>query len=86
MAIWLLRPRPTLPPHDDPWDPGYGKCFGFVVRAASEAAARRHADKHAGGENRGGDWHPWLDASYSTCTEVRAGGRAGVVLRDYLPD
>lgn len=82
MRLWILRPVEGLPENDDPWEPWYDKAVGFVVRAETEAAARRLANAQAGDENS----HAavWLDRAVSTCVELTPEGDEGVVLRDYM--
>lgn len=90
MKLWLLTPRADLG-DNDPWEPWYDKVFGFLVRAETEAHARRIANEHGGDETgpietdiyrTGGD--PWLSPTLSDCLElVSAQGDAGVVLRDF---
>ena len=81
MQLWLLRPIENLPPGEDPWIPWYDKCFGFVVRAASEAEARQIADAEGFDENRG-KHKAWLDAKYSTCVALTDTGDPGVIIID----
>jgi hypothetical protein len=86
MKLYILRPKDNLPKDDNPWIPWFDKCFGFVIRAASEADARRIADANAGDENRFSNakiGNPWLDANYSTCEELDNNGGEGVILRDF---
>ena len=73
---------------DNLWSPWYDCRFGFVIRAESEEAARKIAHKHAGNENLG--YHggrlkrrsPWLSEIYSTCVELTAEGKVGIVIFD----
>ncbi len=75
---------------DNPWDPWYDKCFGFIVRAESEAEARAIANSNAWEENSGEflgveiakTRTPWLDENYSTCIELTADGEAGIIMQD----
>ena len=53
MKIFELRPVENLKNNDNPWKPWYNKSFGFIVRAETEAEARKYADENAGDENRG---------------------------------
>ncbi len=78
MKLWLLRPVENLNKDDNPWDPWYDKCFGFVIKAESVEHARVIADGNAGDENRGefmgkqtaATTAPWLTSHYSTCEEL----------------
>lgn len=89
--LWLLRPVDGLPNNDNPWDPWYDKAFGFVVCADGEQAARQLAHTDAGYENSGeflggktaDTKTPWLDAKYSSCTELTPAHEAGIVMRDF---
>lgn len=90
MKLFLLRPVENLPLSDNPWEPWYDKCFGFVIRAMNEQHARGLAHAEAGDENRGQFLSaaisktkaPWLDENYSTCIELRPNGAQGVILAD----
>ena len=90
MKLWILRPVDGLSSDDNPWDPWYDKCFGFVVRAASEVEARQLATDQAGDEKRGeflGDkiantTTPWLEPKYSTCEPLTSTGESEVILQD----
>lgn len=90
MLLWILRPQGNLPLGDDPWDPWYDKCFGFVVRAETESDARRIAQANAGDESRGeflskkiaNTTEPWLDEKYTTCTELCSSGGEGIIMED----
>lgn len=81
MKLWLLRPVEDRPLSDDPWEPWYDKCFGFVVRSETAEGARQYADADAGDENRGEA--PWLDPTYTTCEELTPDGDAGIVMQDF---
>jgi hypothetical protein len=59
---------------------GHDEAEGFIVRAATEGAARRHAAKQAGDE---GGWI-WEDATESSCKPLPLSGTAGVILRAYV--
>ena len=84
MKLWLLRPI-----HDadvDLWEPWYDKCFGFVIRASTESAARAATKGNFGDESysHGIDrFNPWLDKKYSTCVELKPSGKAGIIIRDF---
>lgn len=51
----------------------------FVIRAESEAKARKIASKYFGDEGA----NAWLDPEQSACTMLDTSGNAGVILRDY---
>jgi hypothetical protein len=87
VKLWHLLPREGLSP--DPWEPWYDKCFGQVVRAQTEEAARAIANKSGGaevpwsfGKGRRGDTGPWLDPALTTCVELAADGEPGCILTD----
>lgn len=88
MKLWILRPVENRPVGDDPWEPWYDKCFGFVIRSETADGARRYAQAGAGDEQ---PWHehkrdetkPWLDPKYSTCEELTVEGDAGIVIQDF---
>ena len=89
LTTWLLRPKDNLKKDDNPWDPWFDKCFGFVVRTKDEKSAREYADANAGAENKGGfvgnraiTIHPWLDGNYSTCTQLTVEGKEGIIIED----
>ena len=89
--LYILRPEEGLVAEDNPWSPWYDKCFGFVVRATSEEAARKLAQEKAGDEKRGeflkqkisNTKTPWLDPKYSTCEVLEAEGEIGIVMEDF---
>lgn len=91
MKLWILRPVENRPLNDDPWEPWYDKCFGFIVRSDTEQGARQYAHAGAGDENRGkflskpisNTKGPWLDPRYSTCEELTPDGDAGIVMQDF---
>ena len=91
MKLWLLRPVDDLPRGDNPWEPWFDKCFGFVVRAGTESQARQFAHEEAGKENYNtfinrtisNTTSPWLDPKYSICTELTTDGEVGVIIRDF---
>lgn len=55
----------------------YDEAAGFVVRAESEDKAREIAARHAGDEGK----QVWL--LKAKCTEVKASGRSGIILRSF---
>jgi hypothetical protein len=67
MRLWLLWRL------NEERDDGYQ---GFVVRARSEAAARRLADRFRSRSNRG----VWIDKTSAACEELPVDGAAKVVL------
>ena len=74
MKLWLL----TKVDGDDSWKQPYEKNHGFVIRALTEARARRLAQASAGDE--GVD--AWT-AEHSTCVELTTKGRETIVLTDF---
>lgn len=91
MKLWHLEARTDLPEDDDPWGNPIGTNLALVVRASTEESARQLAQESAGDEaggayiedgNRAGPCSPWLDARYSTCTELSADGDEKVILID----
>lgn len=84
MKLWLLRPADwdaeaastRLPA----WTPWYDKAYGFVVRAADEAAARTAAAGRAGDEGA----EVWTDPASTSCVELMADGPAEVVMGDFM--
>lgn len=82
MKLWILRPAGGRANNDNPWEPGYDKAFGFVMRANTEKEAREMAHNESGDET-GTTRTPWLDAAYSTCAELLPRGLAGVVMQDF---
>ena len=88
---WLLQPRErfvnddTRRQADNPWEPWYDLCFGFVVRAETEEAARACAQDEANDRHEHMPEPPtgqWIDARYSSCTLLADEGEEGIVLVD----
>lgn len=75
VKLWLLRP---ISVEGEPWKPWYDKCFGMVVRAESEHAAREIATANGAEESDRNGWGP----EWSTCVELTADGDRGVVIAD----
>jgi len=77
--LWLLKPKEDLPSENNPWDPWFGKCFGFLICAENEYQARKIAvDK--GGDER----NAWFDNKLSSCVELTSDNvDTGVVLMDF---
>jgi hypothetical protein len=86
MKLYLLRPKACLKV-DDPWDPWYDKCFGFVIRASCEDDARKLAQEHAGDEARGETFDKkktvWLQPKYTSCEVLSNTGESGIVIQDF---
>jgi hypothetical protein len=92
MQLWLLRPRAdVLARAEHPWEPPYDKTLGVLVRAETEAEARRLAQTQAGIEGQGVYRHygadedevasnVWLDPAWTTCDELQVEGASGVIL------
>lgn len=75
MKLWHLKP---VDDDSGPWKPWYDKVFGMVVRAKTEADARKAASDEAGCEGRGA----WTDPELSSCVELLKGGDPEVIIRD----
>lgn len=75
MKLWILRPIEGC----GLWSPWYDKSFGFVIRAATEADARRIA----AGESSDEGEDAWLNSSNSTCVTLDGNGPKGVVMCDF---
>jgi hypothetical protein len=90
MKLWLLRPNDSLESNDNPWEPWYDKCFGFVIRAETEGEARHIASQNGGDENdtvyfgnqETVDLKAWLNQKYSTCLEITPDGKKGIIMSD----
>lgn len=76
MKLWLLAP---IESNSTAWKPWYDKSFGFVVVAETEERARIVASDKHGDEGI----VPWLDTTQSSCTELIAGDKEKVILRDF---
>lgn len=72
MKLYLLRPV-------KPWEPGYDKAAGFIVRAKTARQARDLASNDAGDEGPG----VWLNPKDTTCEIVTAAGAISVLIRDF---
>ena len=91
MKLYELRPAKSLKINDDPWNPWYDKCFGFVIRAENEIEARKMAHENAGDENNNmflgakiSDTNsPWIDPKYSTCEELKQDGESCIIIEDF---
>lgn len=91
MPLFVLQPQEDLPDDDNPWEPWYDKCFGFVIRAINEKEARKIAQANAGDEKRGEFLNkktsnttlPWLDEKYSMCTILLKTGESEIILSDF---
>lgn len=93
MQLWLLRPRVVARlEHDDPWEPWYDKCFGFVIRAETEEDARALAQDEGNGETVGKEWDEkcerwnripaWTDPKFSSCVPLTNDGDVEVIMYD----
>lgn len=90
MKLWILKARTDLT-GSNPWEPWYDKTFGAVVRANTEADARRAmADSTFCGDecprlwgSDARDCSAWLDAKFSTCEELTDDGEGEVVITDF---
>ena len=83
LKLWLLRPYKKFQSHytDEvsPWNPWYGKAFGFVVRAETEEEARKLASEDCGEEGK----EAWVSGKYSGCMALRIEGKAKIIIRDF---
>ena len=70
MRLWLLEQAN--------W-PGPEEAGGFVVRAATEAAARALAASQCGDEGA----QTWIEATRSTCYPITTKDEPGIVMRSY---
>jgi hypothetical protein len=98
MRLWILRPRlEVLEREAHPWTPPWDKTMGVLVRAETEADARRLAQTKAGHEGQGiyKDWgasddeiaeNVWLDEAWTTCDELTVSGEPSVILVDRRGD
>ena len=69
----------NLPVENNPWEPWFGKCFGFLICTEKEYQARKIAD-----ENRGDEGSAWLDPNLTSCAEVTPDQvDEGVILMDF---
>ena len=96
MEFYLLRPVEKLEASDNPWEPWYDKCFGFVVLARNEKDARTIAHQNGADENSGvrrwiegkavpsaNTTAPWRDPKYTSCKPLSAAKfKRGVIIRD----
>jgi hypothetical protein len=85
-------------PEDDPWDWKVNSIWGFVVIAENEQQARQIAQASGKDEIKDKKWvlagkhneprllssykPTWLDKRYSICIELKAAGKARIVMRD----
>jgi hypothetical protein len=87
MKLWLLAPI-DISSKNSLWEPWFDKCFGMVVRAKTEQAARALAQANAREEENAGPWgsemgkRAWLDSEISTCEELTGKGEEDVILQD----
>lgn len=75
MALWILK-RHEAEGHDE--------MFACIVRAPTEAKARKIAGRHCGDEGK----RPWLSPGPrmgSSCERVDRKGKAAMILRDFQP-
>jgi len=77
MRLWHLKGRLDA----GPWETRQAKVVGFIVRAETEAQARRLARDEAGGE----DGYVWIEERFSACEELPSDGEAGVLMADFVP-
>lgn len=82
--LYVIRPVDfdadhSAVPKDSPWSPWYDKAFKFVVRAPSQAEARRLAANNCGDEGPG----VWLDSRATRCDRLKRKGEVEIVCRDF---
>ena len=87
--LWVLKPHPRWYPlnrdnykidgKSNPWEPWYDKLFRCVVRADSEAEARRVVSES--GEASGTEY-AWSDPNFTTCEELSGEGLSGIIVTD----
>ena len=83
MKLWLLRPHAHIAVRgykNSPWDPWYDKCFGLVIRAETEDAARQLA--FASEFDEGWGKRAWLDKEQSICEELLPEGEPEIIIED----
>ena len=96
MKLWLIKSKHTELPDtqviwaeeglkrtikgDNPWESTWDCAYGFVVRAETEEQARQWASKAHGDEGE----DAWLSEKYSSCIELEAEEKAGIVIQDFL--
>lgn len=76
--LYILRPAASFIVGTNPWEPWYDKAFGFVVSAKSPAEARKLAAKERGNEGEAA----WLEATYSSCKELKPSEKSEVIMED----
>ena len=74
MKLWLLSVREN---EEHVWS--YDMNYGCVIRAETEGDARTLAETERGFEPKGA----WLNSDYTTCEELIAAGKPGIILEDY---
>lgn len=87
MKLWILEPVSRLSKYDNPWEPWFDKCFGFVICAETEEEARKIASLNGRDEIRKDlyshiEGDAWLNPKYSTCKLLKPGDKAEVVMSD----
>jgi hypothetical protein len=74
MIIFLLRPQKAM----EDFFNFYGRCAGFIIRAKSEAEARKLASLHSHFEGE----DVWLDTTMSSCEPLPVNGPEQVIMFD----
>lgn len=98
MTLWILRPkgysREGWDKNNTAWARVYDMNHGFIVRAPTEADARKMASQQLGDEKamlasyrmKGHDIptaNPWLLPEQSTCEELHSYGVTRLIMRDF---
>jgi len=84
-ALWILEPRHDLAEDDNPWEPFFDRCFGIVVEAGDEQAARAigHASCVGTDETILRDRRVFLDPKYTTCVELNPSGQERLIMASF---
>lgn len=79
MRLWYLQLLPGTY-----WFDEYDCTQALVVCAASPRAARRLAANNSyGDETREPRQNPWLSTKESSCSELKAEGKAQIIIKDF---
>jgi hypothetical protein len=83
--LWIIGPREDLPAGDNPWEPWFDKCFGMIVEASTEQAARRiaHDNCVCKDETELHDRGVYMDPKYTDCRELCPVGTERLVMAEF---